>query len=141
VPFFGELYRRFAEPAAWHVFGDVVPTLERLASMDIRLVVISNWDERLRGLLESLRLSDYFESLIISCEAGFPKPSPVIFEHAATKLGLSPGSILHVGDSLEMDIAGARESGFQALHLRRGQVVGSHEICSLTEVAERVISD
>jgi putative hydrolase of the HAD superfamily len=117
--FFTELYGRFAEPDVWHIFDDVLPTLDALASRKIKLAVISNWDERLRPLLRSLRLDRYFETFAISIEVGFPKPSPVIFEHAAAKLGLPPGSILHIGDSPEMDIAGAQAAGFQALQIHR----------------------
>jgi len=117
--FFPKLYERFAQPAAWRVFDDVLPALDALASRGIKLGVISNWDERLRELLRRLRLHDYFEAVIISCEVGFAKPSPVIFEQAALKLGLSPASVLHVGDSLELDVRGAESAGFQALQLRR----------------------
>jgi putative hydrolase of the HAD superfamily len=81
--FFSSLYERFAEPSAWHIFEDVKPTLEELASRGIKLAVISNWDERLRGLLRSLELDRYFEAFAISHEIGFAKPSPVIFEHGA----------------------------------------------------------
>src|ERR1051326_3418737 len=86
--FFSELYERFAEAEVWHVFDDVRPTLDALASRGIRLGVVSNWDERLRVLLQRLRLDTYFETFAISCEVGFAKPSPVIFEHAAARLGL-----------------------------------------------------
>jgi putative hydrolase of the HAD superfamily len=143
APFFPELYERFAQPDAWHVFEDVHPILEDLASQDIRLAVISNWDERLRVLLERLRLRDYFETLIISCEVAFPKPSPVIFEQAVARLGLSPDALLHIGDSLEMDYLGARNAGFHALHLRRGaSFTGQSEISSLADLANHFpISD
>lgn len=118
--FFPELYERFAQPEVWRIFDDVLPALEALASRGLRLGVISNWDERLRVLLRRLRLDAYFDTLVVSCEMGFPKPSPVIFEHAARKLGLPPAAILHVGDSQEMDVVGAREAGFHALRIRRG---------------------
>jgi putative hydrolase of the HAD superfamily len=136
TPFFPELYERFAEREAWRVYDDVRPMLDSLASQDIRLAVISNWDERLRVLIERLRLRNYFETLIISCEVAFPKPSPVIFEQAAARLGLPAGAILHVGDSLEMDYQGARSAGFHALHLKRGaQSIGEDEIKSLADLA------
>ena len=143
APFFPELYERFAEPDAWRVFDDVSATLDVLASRDIHLAVISNWDERLRVLLERLRLRDYFETLIISCEVGFPKPSPVIFEQAVARLGVPPDGILHVGDSLEMDCYGATRAGFQALHLKREDPQpGAGTIRFLTELAGRLpISD
>lgn len=141
--FFPELYDRFAEPDAWHVFDDVLPALDQLASKDLRLAIVSNWDERLRVLLERLRLRDYFDTLIISCEVGFPKPSPVIFEQTAARLGVSPEAILHIGDSLEMDYQGATRAGFAALHLQRDQPQpGATAIASLSELAGRFpISD
>ncbi len=117
--FFAELYDRFAQPDAWHLFDDVLPTLDALASREIKLAVISNWDERLRGLLRALKLDRYFKAFAISCEVGFPKPSPVIFEHAASRLGLSPISILHVGDNMELDIEGAKAAGLHALQIHR----------------------
>ena len=116
---FAELYERFTEPDAWRVFDDVVPTLDALASRKVKLAVISNWDERLRPLLHKLKLADYFEAFSVSIEVGVSKPSPIIFEHAAAKLNLPAGSILHIGDSPEMDIAGARAAGFQALQIHR----------------------
>ncbi len=119
--FFDELYKRFGEPGAWHVFEDVLPTLDALAAGGINLGIISNWDERLRPLLAQLGLAKYFEVIIISNEIGFTKPSPVIFEHAAKKLGLAPEFILHVGDSLESDVAGAKSGGFKSLLIDRSE--------------------
>lgn len=118
--FFPEIYQRFAEPDAWHVFEDVLPAFDALAAMDINLGIVSNWDERLRPLLEQLGLSKYFHAVIVSCEVAFTKPSPVIFEQAARMLGEAPENILHVGDSATHDVAGAKSAGFRALLLERG---------------------
>jgi putative hydrolase of the HAD superfamily len=133
--FFDELYNRFAEPDAWHIYEDVLPALDLLASRKIQLAIISNWDERLRPLLHKLKLDHYFKSFSISLEVGFPKPSPIIFDHAAKALGLPASSILHVGDSLEMDIAGATRAGFHAIQIHRGDSSSGTGIHSLTELA------
>jgi putative hydrolase of the HAD superfamily len=117
--FFPELYERFAHPEAWRVFDDVLPALDALAGHGLILGIISNWDERLASLLTKLGLTKYFDAVTVSCDVGFTKPSPVIFEHAAKKLGLAPETILHVGDSQEHDIAGATGAGFQACLLDR----------------------
>lgn len=133
--FFPELYDRFAEPEAWHVFEDVLPALNALAAKDFNLGIVSNWDERLRPLLEKLGLSKYFQAVIVSCEVAFTKPSPVIFEQAARMLGDPAGMILHVGDSAAHDVAGAKSAGFQALLLERGQAdKGNGVIGSLMEL-------
>jgi putative hydrolase of the HAD superfamily len=137
--FFPELYEQFARREAWRIFDDVLPALDALAANNIKLAVISNWDERLRGLLKSFSLDRYFEALIISCEVGFPKPSPVIFEHAARKLGLSAHEMLHIGDSREMDVQGARAAGFHALQIHRtAQNTSRDALNSLTELPARV---
>jgi putative hydrolase of the HAD superfamily len=137
--FFPELYSTFARRDAWRVFDDVVPTLDQLASRGIKLGIISNWDERLRSLLRDLRLRDYFEEVIVSCEVGFCKPSAVIFEHASGKLSLPPQSILHVGDGHDTDVAGAKAAGFQHLELSRARGrSGPNQIGSLSDLLSMV---
>jgi putative hydrolase of the HAD superfamily len=133
--FFPELYARFARPDAWHVFEDVVPTLRSLAARGLNLGVISNWDERLHGLLRGLRLSQYLDVVVVSCEIGFAKPAPAIFAAAAEKLRLQPEAVLHVGDSFEADFQGARAAGMHALELCRNlRSAGPHQILSLCEL-------
>jgi putative hydrolase of the HAD superfamily len=118
--FFPELYECFSTPGAWHIFDDVIPALQALTERGLKLGVVSNWDERLRPLLERLRLADYFETILVSSEVGSAKPAAAIFQHAARGLGLPSEAVLHVGDDLTMDMQGARAAGLQALLLRRG---------------------
>jgi putative hydrolase of the HAD superfamily len=118
--FFGELYRRFATSAAWHVYPDVRPALTALAARGCRLAVISNWDQRLRPLLRRLGLLPHFAAVVVSCEAGFAKPAPTIFELAARQLCLCPDEILHVGDEVACDLRGARAAGLRAVRIVRG---------------------
>jgi putative hydrolase of the HAD superfamily len=134
--FFAELYHRFASPDAWHVFPDVVPTLEALAARGTKLGVISNWDERLRPLLKELKLADYFQTTVVSREIRASKPSRAIFQHAVRGLGLPPEAVLHVGDSLAMDVRGAQAAGLSALLLKRfaraaraGRIQSLRELC------------
>ncbi len=135
VTFFDELYNRFAERSAWHLFDDVLPAFDDLASKGYQIGVISNWDERLRPLLTGFDLTKYFDAITVSCETAFPKPSPVIFEMACRKLGLAPDQILHVGDSPKHDDSGARSAGFQSLLLMRGEKTDAPgQIASLNEL-------
>jgi putative hydrolase of the HAD superfamily len=138
--FFEELYDRFAEPDCWKVFADVLPALEDLRNLDIRVGIISNWDERLTTLLPRLNLSDYFETIVVSYEVGFPKPSNVIFEYASRKLGLPPGNILHVGDSSSEDYEGARSASFSALLIDRETEEKPNTISSLRQISNHLAS-
>lgn len=134
--FFPALYARFARAEAWRIFGDVLPVLHALQAAKQRLLVISNWDERLRPLLRELQLSAFFEDLLISLELGSTKPDPAIFLEAARRLELDPEEILHVGDDPQADTEGARRAGFQARTVVRGQHgdLGTYGIRSLSEL-------
>jgi putative hydrolase of the HAD superfamily len=41
----------------------------------LKLGIISNWDDRLRPLLRELQLDSYFDSIVISGEAGRKSPT------------------------------------------------------------------
>ncbi len=53
--------------------------------------------------------------MIISSEIGVRKPAARIFKEAAQRFDVNVSEILHVGDELESDFAGARAAGLDAL--------------------------
>lgn len=125
VPFgqaaFDLLYDRFGTSETWRVHADVVEVLDTLRARGYKLAVISNWDERLRPLLDQLGLSSRFETITVSHDLGCQKPAPAMFLETAAALGMSAGHMLHVGDSRSEDMLGAQQAGSQAAWLRRGQ--------------------
>lgn len=135
---FPKLYQRFEDPDVWKVHEDVMPALDDLASRGFKLGIVSNWDTRLKPLLSRLRLDGFFDFVSVSCDIGFTKPSPVIFEHTIGKFGLPPERMLHVGDQKEEDVTGARDAGLQSLLLDRSATSGPGVIRQLTELSERI---
>ena len=131
---FDAIYRRFAQPESWLIYDDVIPTLQKLESLGIKLAVISNWDARLGPLPQKLGLATYFDEILISSELNVHKPDQRIFRHAAEKLAVSPGQMLHVGDSLQEDVHGARSIGATAFRIRRSGGNGTDELESLTAI-------
>jgi putative hydrolase of the HAD superfamily len=81
--------------------------------------VVSNWDERLRPLLDALGLAPFFEVMVISCEVGQAKPAGAMFQRCLQALRLPPPAVLHIGDSLEEDEEGARRAGLRAARVQR----------------------
>jgi putative hydrolase of the HAD superfamily len=132
--FFSDLYDRFAQADSWRIFDDVLPALQFLNSRGFKLGIISNWDERLRPLLHRLKLDIYFQAVVVSCEVGACKPSPIIFRLAAQKLDLKPSGILHIGDSPALDITSATAAGFRALLLSRDHGPAPGRLKSLHEL-------
>ena len=43
-----------------------------------------------------------------------PRPAPEPFDRAVAELGTDPGRTLHVGNSFEADVVGARETELRA---------------------------
>ena len=118
--FFDELYDRFASAKVWRVFDDVRPALLRLKGEGMKLAIISNWDERLRPLLDQLELTAFFDAIVVSSEVGHCKPSPEIFREALRLLGLRAEQVLHVGDSETEDVLGAQGVGLRAVIRKAG---------------------
>jgi putative hydrolase of the HAD superfamily len=67
---------------------------------------------------------------------GAAKPDPAIFEYALSLAGVGPGDAVHVGDSLDNDVAGARAVGIRPLLVARDGAapVGVETIRSLAEL-------
>ncbi len=84
-----------------------------------KLGIISNWDSRLFKLCEGLEFGKYFDFVLASAVFGAAKPSPRIFEEALKKAGVLPHEAVHIGDSLEDDIHGAKRIGIEAVLIDR----------------------
>ena len=111
----------------FEAFDDAAPVLAEIGDRGLRRVVVSNWDCSLGGVLADLGLE--VDAVVTSAEVGASKPDPRIFEAALDAAGCRSDEALHVGDSLENDVAGARAAGIAALHLDR---VGAGDISTLS---------
>jgi putative hydrolase of the HAD superfamily len=119
----------FSEPSAWELYPDTLESLETLKSEQFSLAIVSNWNSSLRKVVDGLHLTDYFEFLISSAEAGSKKPSPKIFQLALEQAGVEPSRAVHVGDTYQADILGARRAGIRGIMLdRRGDEHKDHEV-------------
>lgn len=100
-------------------YPEVAGTLRALRARGLRLVAVSNWDVSLAHVLADAGLLDLLDAVVTSADVGTPKPDPEIFRAALELAGAPPGRALHVGDSPELDVAGARAAGVPAVLLRR----------------------
>lgn len=113
----GALYNHYATPEPWKlVESDTRQTLQKLRLKGIILVVISNFDSRLKSLLSQFNLLDLFSMTVLSGEIGYEKPDEKIFQLVVNHFDLiSPSEILHIGDNLKNDFHGAKNFGCRAL--------------------------
>ena len=101
-------------------FPDAAPALSVLRERGHRLAIVSNWDCSLADWLESSELLELVDGVVVTSAAtGAAKPDPAIFRRALGLLGVEANAAVHVGDSLDKDIAGARDAGIRAILVAR----------------------
>lgn len=115
---FDDLWLEFVQPGVWELYLEVRDVLKALSGR-FRLGVISNFDGRLRPILEGLGVAGYFEQVTVSSEAGAEKPSRHLFDVALGKMGIAADEAIHAGDEPEADWMGARAAGLRVFELRR----------------------
>ncbi len=116
--YFAELWSEFTRPGVWELFPETLEVLSALRGR-VRLVVVSNFDSRLRTILSHLGIAEYFDDIVISSEVGADKPSPKIFSAALARAGAPASEALHVGDDPEADWLGAERAGLRSFRLQR----------------------
>jgi putative hydrolase of the HAD superfamily len=116
--FFEIAYEHFAEPGVWELYPEVLEVLEQLRPR-FELAVISNFDGRLRLILQHLGISKYFAHVFISSELGADKPDLEIFRRALKIMQLNADEVLHVGDDPERDWKAAAAAGLSVFRLDR----------------------
>lgn len=105
------LYDHFVDKNLYTLYPGVIPLLEFLRNRDVKLVICSNSDERLKSVLQSLQISHYFDYVYLSYNLDCSKPDPKFFDKVASdlcdKLKISRSSLLesmwHCGDDYEKD--------------------------------------
>jgi len=116
--FFEVAYSHFAEAGVWELYPEVADVLQALRGR-FDLAVVSNFDGRLRMILEHLGVSKFFSHVFLSSELGADKPDPEIFRRALRLNHAQPGETLHVGDDPVRDWEAARSAGLAIFQLKR----------------------
>lgn len=117
------------------LYPDIVPTFDILAP-HFKLGLLSNGNT----YPERCGLDGRFAFVVFSQDVQVEKPHPKIFEITAERAGCELTQMLHVGDSLENDVAGAKNVGTPCVWLNRESVPNDteiqpdYEIASLTEI-------
>ena len=72
--------------------------------------------------LAACGLTNYFDTIILSEDAGVNKPSPLYFDYAFKMSGAGKATTLMIGDNMQTDIQGALNAGIDALLFNRWSV-------------------
>jgi putative hydrolase of the HAD superfamily len=124
------------EAIRFDAYPDAAPALRELREGGRRLVAVSNWDCSLPEVLDRVGIGELLDGVVSSAVAGARKPDPAIFDPALKLAGCGPEEALHVGDTPEEDVEGARAAGIRPLLIDRDGNGG--DISSLREIREHL---
>ena len=88
--------------------------------------------------LDACSLHDYFNTIILSEDAGVNKPSKDYFDYALKVSGANRKTTLMIGDNLQSDILGALNAGLDAMLFNRWQVPSEELPQDLTFVVDNL---
>lgn len=98
---------------------NAIELLKRLKGMDYKIGLISNTGrtpgEVMERILDGYGMLRYFDAMSFSCDVGHIKPCKRIFELTLKNLHSSPATSAHVGDSMLLDVYGAKSAGMKAI--------------------------
>ncbi len=132
-----ESYIRLS-PTKKNLIPQAIEVLDYLKSNYQMFIVTNGFPEVQWIKLKNSGLEDYFTEVYISEEVGHKKPHPGIFDFALNASDARKEFSLMIGDSLEADIIGARESGIDQVYFnpdkKQHQELITFEINSLEEL-------
>jgi putative hydrolase of the HAD superfamily len=90
--------------------------------------------------LAACGLRDYFDTIILSEDAGANKPSKQYFDYALRQSGADSDTTIMIGDNLQTDIVGAHQAGLHTILFNRWGVepspVPTHTVATLREIMD-----
>ncbi|NTS39362.1 noncanonical pyrimidine nucleotidase, YjjG family [Flavisolibacter sp. BT320] len=105
-------------PARNLLFPDTIEVLQYLAQKGYGLHLITNgFEEVQHNKLKNSGLSPFFEVVVTSECSNSLKPQKEIFHYALEKTGATVEESLMIGDTLDVDVAGALNIGMDAVHV------------------------
>lgn len=107
------------EALVFRAYPEAPAVLAQLRDSGCRLIVVSNWDVSLLGVLEDTGLAGAVDGVVISAVEGCSKPDARIFGRALELAGVTAADAVHVGDSVEADVQGALAAGIAAVYVDR----------------------
>ena len=135
-----DAHRQYAREALL-LFDDAEEVLRGFANKMPLALITNGASDLQREKLRSTGIEGLFSSIVVSGEVGLAKPDPAVFAIAIEQLGVDPQKVWHVGDSIRLDVGGAKASNLVAVWLNRNQrqrkdtdPLPDHEVTSLRQL-------
>jgi putative hydrolase of the HAD superfamily len=118
--------------------------LDWLRERGVRLGCVTNrvfGGPRFIEELRELGLDKYFESTAVSCDHGYMKPHPKLYQRVLDEMGIEASETAMVGDSLRADVEASQALGMTAIWRRVRKPDPPHEAEQVGEVPADLPAD
>ncbi len=109
------------------LFPEALHVLENLHPQYKMGMVTNGVPDLQREKIAATGIESYFESVVISVEAGIAKPDPRIFRIALEQMEIHEDHAIMVGNNPERDMAGARDAGIKSVWIKRDGAIAEKD--------------
>ena len=123
-----------------HLVPNTIDILQYLQSKYELHIITNGFHEVQMRKIKNCKIGHYFGQVITSESAGCLKPERKIFEYALALTKANKDASVYIGDSLEVDILGAKNAGLDQIfynprNIPHGEQI-THEVQFLTELKD-----
>lgn len=98
------------------LYDGVIDTLIQLKKQGYILICLTNGNySSQNSKLETTKIKQYFDYVVISGEIGIYKPDPRIYDYTCKLANIDPSESLFIGDTFSTDIVGAYRANMKAV--------------------------
>lgn len=109
------------------VVDNVYEFFEKLKRLNLKMCILSDAGRTpgwaLKEILNRYKLLSYFDKVFFSDEIGYVKPNKNTFNRIIKEFNVKKEEVVHIGDSIEKDIIGAKEFGINYIYFSRKKEV------------------
>jgi putative hydrolase of the HAD superfamily len=115
-------------PNKKNLYTDTIETLDYLQKKYSLHIITNGFEEVQLNKILTSGLASYFIHIITSERAGYQKPNKEIFQYALEIANATVTNSIFIGDSLEADIAGAKNIGIDHILFNPDQLPHAEEV-------------
>jgi len=113
-----ELFEAYRAADAWQTRPGVRETLAELQRREWPMAVVSNFDHRLRDILQSMDLSHFFRIIVLPSDLGLAKPAQALFRRAGEALEAPLEALGYIGDDAPETLSAIQRLGVRVFDAR-----------------------
>jgi putative hydrolase of the HAD superfamily len=113
-----EIKNEYMDLEKWHIFDDVIKTLELLIDKKYINIILSNHIPELEEIIKGLGIDKYFYRIYSSGNIGYEKPNSKIYEFVLNDMKINKNDCIMIGDSYTSDIQGGTKMEIKSILVR-----------------------